>query len=186
VRCILGLTATATATTEASIVRHMRLTDEAVLRTDPIPSNLRLGCSKVEGRREELVRFLKYHPNFSKGPAIVYCMRQGDTESLAALLRTNGVDADSYHAGLGNAMRRQVQQRFMKSSLRVASNLHTVHCHQHTAHRTPHTAHRTPHTAHLHTTHTHTPLANCTAHRSQHTAHLHTTCHRTLHTCDTT
>jgi len=119
VKCILGLTATATAATETSIIKHMKLPDAAVLRAAPVPSNLSLGVSRVENRREELVRFMTTHHRCSKGSAIVYCMRQADTEGLAALLRTNGVDADAYHAGMQKPERRRVQTKFMQGKLRV-------------------------------------------------------------------
>jgi ATP-dependent DNA helicase Q4 len=119
VKCILGLTATATASTEESIIRHMKLADAAVLRAAPIPSNLHLAVSRVASRRDELVRLLTQHHKMAKGPAIVYCMRQADTEGLAALLRTHRVDADSYHAGMPKQERRRVQLSFMQGKLRV-------------------------------------------------------------------
>lgn len=80
----LGLTATATRITEASIMKQMDLQPGGIIRAAPIPSNLKLAASRVANRREEIVYLLKYHRVFSNGPVIVYCMRQGDTESVSA------------------------------------------------------------------------------------------------------
>lgn len=89
--------------------------------------------------------FFQFHPRFSEGSVIVYCMKQADAANLAAFLRTHEQDADwlvahpfplsclfsiphstflslclvIYHAGMTAAARRSVQNRFMKGSLRV-------------------------------------------------------------------
>lgn len=82
---VLGLTATATRVTESSIVKQMGLHPDGVFRAAPIPANLKLAASRVANRREEIVYLLKYHRVYSAGSVIVYCMRQGDTESVRAI-----------------------------------------------------------------------------------------------------
>ena len=46
-------------------------------------------------------------------------MRQVDTENIAALLRTNGVNAECYHGGVTTAERKRIQKAFMAGKLRV-------------------------------------------------------------------
>ena len=48
--------------------------------------HLALGCCALH--------LHQFHHLYSTGPAIVYCARQGDTESIATLLRTQGIDAE--------------------------------------------------------------------------------------------
>ena len=119
VRCVLALTATATRSTQESMSRHLSIGEEGIIRSSPIPANLRLSASKVDNRREETVRLLRSHPLFSQGAAIVYCTRQADTESLAGYLRTNGISAECYHAGMPAPKRRAAQKRFMGDQVRV-------------------------------------------------------------------
>ena len=54
VRCMLGLTATATLTTAASVAQHLGIHDyqEATIRGTPVPDNLLLSVSKDENRDE--------------------------------------------------------------------------------------------------------------------------------------
>lgn len=119
VRCILGLTATATLQTETSVSAHLGIPTDGVLRLTPMPRNLMLSVARPADRKEELLHLLKYHHHFAHGAAIVYCMRQADTENLAAFLRANQLDADCYHAGLTPAERRRVQTRFMRDHVRI-------------------------------------------------------------------
>jgi len=54
VRCMLGLTATATMTTAMSVSYHLGITDhsEAIVRGAPIPPNIKLAVSRDEHRDE--------------------------------------------------------------------------------------------------------------------------------------
>ena len=63
VRCMLGLTATATMTTAVSVARHLGITNSAAtIRGAPIPGNLKLSVSS-DGNREQ-VWALCDHLNF--------------------------------------------------------------------------------------------------------------------------
>lgn len=57
--CLLGLTATATKATEASVCQHLRVDPRNVIRVDPVPSNLVLNVSCPDNRQESLAHFLK-------------------------------------------------------------------------------------------------------------------------------
>lgn len=55
VRCMLGLTATATMTTAVSVARHLGIVNDsaATIRGAPIPENLKLSVSS-DGNREQV------------------------------------------------------------------------------------------------------------------------------------
>lgn len=63
-------------------------------------------------------------PEDKPGGAIVYCATRRHTEELAEFLRTKGVNAAHFHAGLPPETKKDVQQSFIKGHLRamVATN----------------------------------------------------------------
>lgn len=94
VTCILALTATATQATTESITKRLAIPEDGIIRGQSVPPNLNLSVSAVRDRREELLHLLQHNRQFKEGSAIVYCMRQADTENVAGFLRTGGVDAE--------------------------------------------------------------------------------------------
>ena len=60
----------------------------------------------------DVIDFLKKNP----GPSIVYVQTHGQTEILCESLNTAGFNAHSYHAGMANDVRTEVQEEFMASS----------------------------------------------------------------------
>ena len=59
------------------------------------------------------------HERGEGGGAIVYCLSRKDTERLADSLRSAGIDARAYHAGLRAGERRQVEHDFTHEHLEV-------------------------------------------------------------------
>lgn len=137
VSTILGLTATATKSTCASIVKHLNIPDgeKGVIKDIPLPSNLVLTVSKDQNKDEALIKlFTKTHFKECQS-AIIYCTRREECERLATLLRTFLQDptkresnakrarvswnAEAYHAGLTAFRRKTVQQAFMAGKLRI-------------------------------------------------------------------
>uniref|UniRef100_A0A8C9U2N2 DNA 3'-5' helicase n=1 Tax=Scleropages formosus TaxID=113540 RepID=A0A8C9U2N2_SCLFO len=132
VRCLLGLTATATLSTALDIARHLEIGDKEgiAVRSAAIPSNLQLSVSMDRDKNQALVSLLKGERFGSLESVIVYCTRREETVRIAALLRTclQGVMkirkplkwiAESYHAGMSASERRRVQNNFMCGELRV-------------------------------------------------------------------
>lgn len=133
---ILGLTATATASTIANITSALEITsDKGVIKENPIPDNLCLSASRDENKEEALIQLLK-SPKFNNFNAIIiYCTRRDECERLAVLIRTVlknttapsvegkskrlSWNAESYHAGMAAARRKQVQKAFMSGNLRI-------------------------------------------------------------------
>ncbi|XP_067111566.1 ATP-dependent DNA helicase Q4 [Osmerus mordax] len=90
VRCLLGLTATATLSTAQDIARHLDISDRdgISIRSDAVPSNLLLSVSTDRDKDQALVCLLKGERFGCLDSIIVYCTRREETGRIAALLRT--------------------------------------------------------------------------------------------------
>ncbi|KAM4044045.1 LOW QUALITY PROTEIN: ATP-dependent DNA helicase Q4 [Anomaloglossus baeobatrachus] len=90
VRCILGLTATATLSTAQDVVRHLTVPDggNLAMRLAAIPPNLHLSVSVDRDRDQALITLLKEKRFGSLESIIIYCTRREETQRLAAMLRT--------------------------------------------------------------------------------------------------
>lgn len=90
VRCLLGLTATATLSTALDIARHLDITDEdgIAVRSAAVPPNLHLSVSMDREKDQALVSLLKGDRFGCLDSIIVYCTRREETTRMAALLRT--------------------------------------------------------------------------------------------------
>uniref|UniRef100_A0A667X7H7 DNA 3'-5' helicase n=1 Tax=Myripristis murdjan TaxID=586833 RepID=A0A667X7H7_9TELE len=129
VRCLLGLTATATLSTALDIAHHLDISDQdgIAVRSAAVPPNLQLSVSMDREKDQALVSLLKGDRFGCLDSIIVYCTRREETVRVAALLRTclQGIrkplkwQAESYHAGLSASERRRVQNNFMCGELRV-------------------------------------------------------------------
>uniref|UniRef100_A0AAY5F594 DNA 3'-5' helicase n=1 Tax=Electrophorus electricus TaxID=8005 RepID=A0AAY5F594_ELEEL len=148
VRCLLGLTATATLSTALDIAHHLDIRDQEgiAVRSAAVPHNLHLSVSMDTDKDQALVSLLKGERFGALDSIIVYCTRREETNRVAALLRTclQGVItttgnlafgsgslarkkirkplkwmSEAYHAGLSASERRRVQNNFMCGELRV-------------------------------------------------------------------
>uniref|UniRef100_A0A3Q3FNX2 DNA 3'-5' helicase n=1 Tax=Labrus bergylta TaxID=56723 RepID=A0A3Q3FNX2_9LABR len=129
VKCLLGLTATATLSTALDIARHLDITDREgiAVRSAAVPPNLCLSVSMDREKDQALVSLLKGDRFGCLDSIIVYCTRREETTRVSALLRTclQGIrkplkwQAESYHAGLSASERRRVQNNFMCGELRI-------------------------------------------------------------------
>ncbi|XP_055076482.2 ATP-dependent DNA helicase Q4 [Misgurnus anguillicaudatus] len=90
VRCLLGLTATATLSTALDIARHLDISDQdgIAVRSAAVPNNLQLSVSMERDRDQALVSLLKGERFGALESVIVYCTRREETSRIAALLRT--------------------------------------------------------------------------------------------------
>jgi ATP-dependent DNA helicase RecQ len=114
---ILALTATAPPRVRRDIIQH--LSPELPMATvtgDLVRPNLQLEAihaTNLDGKLQRLVAFCRATP----GSGIVYADTRARCEELATLLRSQGVDAAHYHAGIEN--RSAVQDAFMTGKTRV-------------------------------------------------------------------
>ncbi len=113
----LALTATATERVRGDIVGQLHLSQPKEYIASFNRANL--NYSVVPKRRDSfdiLVELLQKHKGES---AIIYCTSRKETESMAARLRGKGYDAQPYHAGLDDEVRRQTQERFIRDQVSI-------------------------------------------------------------------
>lgn len=140
VKCILGLTATASQTTIKSVISHINIPDgvNGVVRNPALPDNLFLSVSKEKDKDRALVSYLLSEEIAPFNSIIVYCIRRDECQRVAAVLRSclqeNGkvnmesktnkrkrmsYIAETYHAGMSAAQRKKIQKHFMDGTLRI-------------------------------------------------------------------
>jgi len=111
---LLAMTATAPPRVRRDIIR--RLGEMRVIAGDVLRPNLRLEVFLARNNDEKL-RYLLAFCSSEPGGGIVYAGTRARCEELAALLRSRGISAIHYHAGIPN--RAAVQDEFMSGRVRV-------------------------------------------------------------------
>ncbi|MEM9044331.1 MAG: DNA helicase RecQ [Pseudomonadota bacterium] len=107
-----AFTATADEGTRTEIVsRLFDATPEIFLRGFDRP-NLHLAFEAKQSPQSRVLSFIRKRPGQS---GIVYCASRKKTESLAAALTREGIDALAYHAGLDHETRSDRQDRFTRA-----------------------------------------------------------------------
>src|SRR4028119_1241665 len=114
---VLALTATATPRVRQDIRRSLGMRDPHVEVTSFNRPNLtyRVVPAGKKGKTATRVGVVRSSPP----PGIVYATTRKECDDLAAELRSSGVDAAAYHAGMGAARRNEVQERFMTDEVGV-------------------------------------------------------------------
>lgn len=107
---IIALTATADKLTRKDIVSQLGLTNPAVFIASFDRPNISLTVKSGQRRFEQILDFLKQHPNQS---GIIYCLSRKGCEGLAEKLIERGYRADYYHAEVPAARRSKVQEDFI-------------------------------------------------------------------------
>ncbi len=108
----VALTATATAATHREITERLRLPDAAHFVASFDRPNIQYRIDPKVEPRKQLLSFIRSMPEGSAG--IVYALSRKSVEQTAEFLRTQGVDALAYHAGLDSAVRARHQARFLR------------------------------------------------------------------------
>ncbi|XP_024074121.1 ATP-dependent DNA helicase Q4 isoform X2 [Terrapene carolina triunguis] len=90
VRCLLGLTATATLATAQDVAHHLGIREEEgiAVRSAAVPPNLHLSVSTDRDKDQALVSLLQGERFGGLDSVIVYCTRREETARIAALIRT--------------------------------------------------------------------------------------------------
>ncbi|HSN71116.1 MAG TPA: DNA helicase RecQ [Steroidobacteraceae bacterium] len=108
----IALTATADPETRREIVTRLALEQAVVYVSSFDRPNLRYTIVDKADARQQLLAFLRAeHPDES---GIVYCLSRRKVDETAAWLRSRGIDAIAYHAGMDSAARTTAQQRFQR------------------------------------------------------------------------
>jgi len=107
----IALTATADAVTRAEIVIKLGLEDARQFVSSFDRPNIRYRVVPKDNPRAQLASFLAEHAGQS---GIVYCLSRRKVDETAAWLRSQGVEALAYHAGMDAEARRTHQSRFVR------------------------------------------------------------------------
>jgi len=115
---LLAMTATAPPRVRRDIIRHLsdHAGDMRIIAGDVTRPNLQLEVFYARDSDDKLRRLLAFCKS-EPGSGIVYAGTRARCEELAALLRSHGVNAGHYHAGIPN--RAEVQDDFMAGRTRV-------------------------------------------------------------------
>ena len=119
----VALTATATPQVRTDIARQLRLEHAETIITGFDRQNLHYHVVPTRNdaeKDEALARILREH----EGLAIIYAATRRNVEKVTATLTKARIPAAAYHAGLDDAHRHEVQESFMRESVRaiVATN----------------------------------------------------------------
>ena len=113
----LALTATATERVRGDIVGQLQLSQPQAYIASFNRANLNYSVvPKTKNSFDTLLTLLQKHKGES---GIIYCTSRKETESMAARLRGKGFDAQPYHAGLDDGVRRQTQERFIRDQVSI-------------------------------------------------------------------
>ena len=116
---VIALTATADKLTKTDIVEKLRLRNPRIFISSFDRLNLSLDVKRGLSAADKLraiMQVIGRHPHES---GIIYCISRRVTESLAEKLKTKGVAAGVYHAGLPIDQRNRVQEDFINDRIDV-------------------------------------------------------------------
>jgi len=107
----VALTATADDNTRKDIRKHLALMDAEVFISSFDRPNIQYRIEGKNNPRQQLLRFIK--SEYPQAAGIVYCLSRKRTEETAAFLRSEGINALHYHAGMESSNRAEHMQRFI-------------------------------------------------------------------------
>jgi ATP-dependent DNA helicase RecQ len=120
---VLALTATATSRVRDDIATQLDLDDPHIVRTSFFRPNLRLQMFKKgthDGVRIKVKDYIGKICTQHRGESgIIYTLSRKSAESTAEYLRSIGIKAGAYHAGLDTEIRTRVQDSFIRDEIDV-------------------------------------------------------------------
>jgi ATP-dependent DNA helicase RecQ len=108
----IALTATADEHTRADIVERLQLQDARQFISSFDRPNIRYTIVEKDNARAQLLRFIRDEHEGEAG--IVYCGSRKKVDETAEWLKTEGIAALPYHAGMDADARRRNQDRFLR------------------------------------------------------------------------
>jgi len=97
--------------TRKDIRKHLALMDAEVFISSFDRPNIQYRIEGKNNPRQQLLRFIK--SEYPQAAGIVYCLSRKRTEETAAFLRSEGINALHYHAGMESSSRAEHMQRFI-------------------------------------------------------------------------
>ena len=115
---VMALTATATGRVREDILKQLKLREPRCYVASFDRPNLTYRVVPKSTPYDQLLAFVQARPQES---GIVYCASRKTTDSLAAKLNADGIQAKPYHAGLDGAERSRHQEMFLRDDVRVVT-----------------------------------------------------------------
>ncbi len=114
---IAAFTATATHAVEQDIASQLCLTSPRRVRGSLFRENLMVSAQhRIKDGRAQLMEFLKAHEGDS---GIIYTLSRKSTEAIAGYLRSRGIEARAYHAGLPTQEKNRTFADFVADKVQV-------------------------------------------------------------------
>ncbi len=114
---VIALTATATPKVQHDIQKNLGMMDATVFKSSFNRSNLYYEVKqKTNDVDKDIVKFIKSQQGKS---GIVYCLSRKKVEDFAEILKTNGINALPYHAGMDSQTRTGNQDSFLMEKVDV-------------------------------------------------------------------
>ena len=107
----IALTATADEKTRQEIILRLQLEQAPLFLSGFDRPNIRYRIVQKQNARQQLIDFI--HAEHAGDAGIVYCLSRKKVDETAEWLRTKGVNALAYHAGMASDLRYQHQHRFL-------------------------------------------------------------------------
>jgi ATP-dependent DNA helicase RecQ len=107
---IAAFTATATEEVRRDVIKSLELREPDVYVTGFNRENLSFTVIRGENKRDFV---LKYIENNKDKVGIIYTATRKETNNLYELLNKKGYNVGKYHAGLGDAVRKENQEKFL-------------------------------------------------------------------------
>lgn len=107
---IMALTATADKSTQDDILEQLSIASAERHLASFNRENLYLDVRPGQNRMKQILDFLDVHPDES---GIIYCLSRNSTEKIADKLKSSGLKAKAYHAGMSAEERTKVQEDFI-------------------------------------------------------------------------
>ena len=112
---VIALTATATPQVAEDIAIRLGFTEMRIMKSGFERPNLSYVVRRTEDKKGQLLSIC----NSVKGSGIVYVRSRSRAEEIAAFLRSEGISASFYHAGLGPEARATRQEMWKSGNIRV-------------------------------------------------------------------
>ncbi|MCJ8013286.1 DNA helicase RecQ [Paenibacillus sp. KQZ6P-2] len=113
---VAAFTATATPEVTEDMIRLLRLEQPEVFVTGLSRDNLAMSVLRGENKREFTIKYAAGHSN---QPGIIYAATRKDVDDLYERLRSAGISAGRYHAGMTDDERAASQEAFLYDDIRV-------------------------------------------------------------------
>ena len=112
---IIALTASATGKVKKDIQDKLLMESPKVFMTSFNRKNLTYLVEKSPDKITKIIYWIKQH----HGSGIVYCRTRRRTKEISDALNGNQIKSDFYHAGIGQEIRKEKQERWINGSLPV-------------------------------------------------------------------